>query len=449
MKKAFLTLVLLVIVIAAGTAWYVTRTPSSPFDGVQMAAANAPDLVDKGRYMARAADCVACHSVPDGKPFSGGLKMGTPLGAIYTTNITPDKQHGIGQYTLADFDRALRQGVAKDGHRLYPAMPYPSYSKMSDDEVKALYAYFMQAVAPAEVANKPSEIPSPMNIRWPLALWNLAFAPDTPYQTVAEHDSAWNRGAFLVQGPGHCGSCHTPRSVAFNEEGMDQSSPAYLSGALLDGWYAPSLRQDPNTGLGRWSEDDIYAFLKNGRNGHGVVFGSMADAYNNSTQFLADADLHAMAHYLKSLPGDPSRDGQPWAYEASTVALLTPAKRASDPGAQLYAAKCGFCHGNDGKGQTPWVPPLAGASSSLVPKADSQINVVLNGSSRVISNGMPDSYRMPPYRAQLSDKEIAEILNFVRGAWGNKGGSVAAGDVADLRKKTDPASSQVIVLQMR
>lgn len=449
LKKVLLTLVVIVLVLVAGTAWYVTRTPSSPFDGVQASASPAPDLIARGKYVARAADCVACHSVPDGKPFSGGLKMGTPLGAIYTTNITPDEQHGIGNYTLADFDRAIRQGVAADGHRLYPAMPYPSYSKMRDDDVRALYAYFMHEVKPAAVTNKPSEIPSPWNMRWPLALWNLVFAPDSPYQPVKAKDEEWNRGAFLVQGPGHCGSCHTPRGPAFNEKGMDQSSKLYLSGALLDGWYAPSLRQDPNTGLGRWSEDDIYAFLKNGRNGHGVVFGSMADAYNNSTQFLSDADLHAIAHYLKSLPGDPSRDGKAWSYDASTTAMLTPAKRAGNPGAQLYAAKCSFCHATDGKGQAPWVPPLAGATSSLVPDAASQINVVLNGSSRIIANGMPDSYRMPPYRAQLSDKQITQVLNFVRGAWGNKGGDVKPKDVADLRKRTDPASSQVIVLQMR
>ena len=449
MKKALLTLVVIVLVLAAGTTWYVTRTPSSPFDGVEASASPAPALIAQGKYVARAADCVACHSLPHAAPFSGGLKMGTPLGAIYTPNITPDKQTGIGNYTLADFDRAIRQGVAADGHRLYPAMPYPSYSKMSDADVKALYAYFMHEVKPASVPDKPSEIPSPWNIRWPLALWNLAFAPDTPYQPVQGKDAEWNRGAFLVQGPGHCGSCHTPRGLAFNEKGMDQSSKLYLSGALLDGWYAPSLRQDPNTGLGRWSEEDIYAYLKNGRNAHGVVFGSMTDAFNNSTQFLTDADLHAIAHYLKSLPGDPGRDGTPWSYDAATNSMLSPAKRAEDPGAQLYVAKCSFCHARDGKGQSPWVPPLAGATSSLVPDPASQINVVLNGAARVMANGMPDSYRMPPYRAQLSDKEIAQVLDFVRNGWGNHGGNVSQKAVADLRKRTDPASTQVIVLQMR
>lgn len=449
MKKVLTTFIAAIIVVAGALAWYVTRKPASPFDTVAAASAPSADLIAEGKYVARTADCVACHSVPGGQPFAGGLKMGTPLGDIYTTNITPDPKDGIGAYTLADFDRAIRQGVAKDGHRLYPAMPYPSYSKMSDADIRALYAYFMHDVKPQAVANTPSAIPSPMNMRWPIALWNAAFAPSRPYTPAKAHDAEWNRGAYLVQGPGHCGSCHTPRGAAFNEKGMTQNSKLYLSGALLDGWYAPSLRSDPNTGLGRWTEADIYAFLKNGRNGHGVVFGSMLEAYNNSTQFLSDADLHAIAHYLKSLPGDPARDGAPWSYSDATMAQLTPAQRMSVPGAQIFAAKCSFCHKLDGKGQDPWIPPLAGATSSLVPDAASQINVVLNGSGRVMANGMPDSYRMPPYRAQLSDKEVAEVLTFVRKAWGNHGGPVDAKGVAALRARTDPASPQVIVLQMR
>ncbi|TMV85142.1 c-type cytochrome, partial [Thioclava sp. BHET1] len=249
LKKAILTVVVILVLLVAGLFWFVTRKPSSPFDGVAAAAAPSPELLAKGEYVARTADCVACHSTPDGKPFAGGLKMGTPLGAIYSTNITPDPKTGIGHYSLADFDRALRDGVAADGHRLYPAMPYPSYAKMSDDDLRALYAYFMHEVKPADVANRPSEIAPPMNQRWPLALWNAVFAGGGSYRPVAGKDAAWNRGAYLVQGPGHCGSCHTPRSVAFNEKAMDQSSKLYLSGALLDGWYAPSLRADPNTGL--------------------------------------------------------------------------------------------------------------------------------------------------------------------------------------------------------
>ncbi len=446
MKRALLILILIVVVIAGGVTWFVNRLPTSPFDGEVSTAAPSSELVQHGELVARQTDCVACHSTPDGKPFTGGLEMGTPLGSIFATNITPDKQTGIGNYTLADFDRAVRHGVTPDGRRLYPAMPYPSYVKLTDDDVRALYAFFQHGVDPADHPNKPTGIKWPLNMRWPLALWNAVFVPSGSYQNKPSNDAAWNRGAYLVQSAGHCGACHTPRSVTMNEKALDESSAVYLSGALLDGWYAPSLRQDVNTGLGRWSEDDIYQFLKNGRNQHAVVFGSMTEAYNNSTQFMSDDDLKAIAHYLKSLPGDPARDGSPWTYQEMQVSASS-ANPA--PGASTYAARCGFCHGPDGRGQNQWVPPLAGVASSLIEHTDSQINVVLNGASRVVSNGVPDAYRMPPLRQQLSDKQIADVLTYVRSSWGNHGGPVKPEDVKTLREHTDPASATPIILQMR
>lgn len=447
MKKTLRMALVVIVVVAAGLAWFVTRTPASVFDGVAEADAPSAELVRQGEYVARLGDCVACHGTPASKPFAGGLQMGTPLGAIYTTNITPDEQTGIGRYTLADFDRAMRHGVARDGHRLYPAMPYPSYQKMSDDDIRALYAFFMHGVPAVAEQNRPTEIPWPLNIRWPLALWNAVFARSSDYQ--AGSDALLQRGAYIVQGAGHCGSCHTPRGLAMNEKALDERSPLYLSGALLDGWYAPSLRNDPNTGLGRWSEEDIHAFLKNGRNQHAVVTGSMADAFNNSTQFMSDDDLKAVAHYLKSLPGDPQRDGAPWQYDERTLAKLAVGNRQQIAGAETFVAKCSFCHGADGRGQNQWIPPLAGAASSLAEHNDSSINVTLNGSPRVVAQGIPDSYRMPPYRAQLSDQEVADVLSFVRSAWGNHGGAVSAEEVKTLRGHTDPASSEVRVLQMR
>ncbi|WP_144640254.1 cytochrome c [Bordetella genomosp. 13] len=436
---------------AAGVAWFVTRTPASAFDGDAAAQTPSDAMVRQGEYVARLSDCVACHSVPGGAPFAGGLEMATPLGSIYATNITPDKDTGIGSYSLADFDRAVRHGVARDGHRLYPAMPYPSYVKLSDDDVRALYAYFMHDVRPARQQNKPSEIEWPLNQRWPLALWNAVFTGSGSYAPVAAEsgDPLWLRGAYLVQGAGHCGSCHTPRGAAFDEKAYDERDPRYLSGALLDGWYAPSLRNDHNTGLGRWSEAEVYQFLKTGRNAHAVVFGSMTDAFNNSTQFMKDEDLKAVARYLKSLPGDPARDGKPWQYVAATQAAPGSAEFLKIPGAQTYMARCSACHGVDGRGQGQWIPPLAGSASSLVKESASHINVTLNGSGRIVADGVPDAYRMPPFRNQLSDKEIADVLSFVRTSWGNTGGAVSQADVKALRDRTDPASSEVIVLQMR
>ncbi|RAU44107.1 MULTISPECIES: cytochrome c [unclassified Pseudomonas] len=437
--------VVVCLVAAMLLAWYVTREPASSLQNDPTAVADIdPALVSRGEYVARLSDCVACHSVPNGAPFAGGLEMATPLGAIHATNITPDKETGIGSYSLADFDRALRHGVAPGGRRLYPAMPYPSYAKLNDDDVRALYAFFMKGVAPVKQANIPSSIPWPLNLRWPIALWNGVFADTTPYVAKSGQDELWNRGAYLVQGAGHCGSCHTPRGLAFNEKALDESGKPFLAGALLDGWYAPSLRDDPNTGLGRWSEAQIVQFLKTGRNQHAVVFGSMTEAFNNSTQFMSDNDLAAIARYLKSLPGDSQRDGTPWQYQA-----VSAAERLDTPGAHTYVTRCASCHGVDGQGQPEAMPPLAGATSALAKEAASAINITLNGSQRVVAAGVPDAYRMPAFREQLSDQQIAEVLTFIRTTWGNHGTAVDAQSVGKLREHTDPASSSPIILHMR
>lgn len=449
MKKALAILLPILLVIAAALAWFVTRTPASPFDGMAAMGAPSRDLIQRGEYVARLTDCVACHSTAGGAPFAGGLEMATPLGSIFTTNITPDKETGVGAYSLADFDRAVRLGVARDGRRLYPAMPYPSYAKLSDEDLRALYAFFRDGVQPVRQENRKSSVPWPLNMRWPLALWNVAFTETGAYRPDPARDDQWSRGAYLVQGAGHCGACHTPRGLAFNEKALTERSPDFLSGALLDGWYAPSLRDDANTGLGRWSEDDIYQFLKTGRNRHAVVFGSMTEAFNNSTQFMSDDDLRAIARYLKSLPGDPRRDGTPWRYDPAVNAALALPNHSHAPGAQIYMARCSYCHGADGRGQAQWMSPLAGSASSLAKESASSINVVLNGASRVVANGVPDAYRMPPFRAHLSDQEVADVLSFVRSSWGNKGGPVTPQDVKALRERTNPASSNVIILQMR
>jgi alcohol dehydrogenase (quinone), cytochrome c subunit len=239
---------LLVLGAGAAASAQQTATPSS-----------------EGEYLARAGDCVACHSVRGGKAFAGGLRLGSPMGAIYSTNITPDTDTGIGNYSLQDFDRAVRMGVAKDGHHLYPAMPYPSYAKISAADIQALYTFFMKEVPPVKQVNKEDEIPWYLSWRWPLAIWNLLFAPTRAYVAQQDHDATWNRGAYLVEGLGHCGACHTARGWAFQEKAYDDSSSAYLQGAELDAWSAPNLRGDLRTGLGGWSPDDITVFLKSGQ----------------------------------------------------------------------------------------------------------------------------------------------------------------------------------------
>jgi alcohol dehydrogenase (quinone), cytochrome c subunit len=427
--------------LSTGVTWYAHRVPSSPFSVTAERPQSSPD----GEYLARLADCVACHSTPDGEPFAGGLKMGMPMGALYSTNITPDPETGIGHYSLAEFDNALRRGVARDGHRLYPAMPYPSYAKLTDEDVRKLYGYFMLAVTAVHQSNPAPSIGFPWNQRWGLALWNAVFLPDEPYQAKAGRDPDWNRGAYLVQGLGHCGACHTQRGIAFNEKALDERSSPFLGGALLDAWYASSLRGDARLGLGRWSEADVVQFLKSGHNAHATVFGSMLDAFNNSTQFMSDADLAAIAKYLKSLS---DKDDSTFTYDPKTLQTLD-AGDASARGAVTFLNYCSTCHGRDGQGRGPLLPPLAGHPSVLERDPSSLLNVVLNGAGRLVANGVPDSYRMTPFRVLLSDEEIADVATFVRSSWGNEAPAIDVAQVHALREATDPSSDHVIVLRIR
>jgi alcohol dehydrogenase (quinone), cytochrome c subunit len=401
---------------------------------------------DKGEYLARAGDCIACHSARGGKAFAGGLRMGTPMGVIYSTNITPDPDTGIGNYSLRDFDRAVRSGIAKDGHHLYPAMPYPSYAKISDEDVQALYIFFMKDVPPVKQANKPNEIPWYRRPRWPLAVWNAIFVRSGAYMARADRDRVWNRGAYLVEGLGHCGACHTPRGWALQEKAIDERSSTYLQGAELDAWSAPNLRSDVRTGLGAWSLDDIVAFLKSGHNDRSVAFGSMLDVVNNSTPYLSDEDIRAMAAFLKSLPATASE--AQFVYDDAATSTLeggTP----QQAGAAIYLGACASCHGADGKGQAPFMPPLAGNPAVLDANPSSLINLVLNGADPLVVKGVPDAYRMPQFRVQLNDEAISGVLSFVRAAWGNGATAVTTEQVKKLRPVTDPSSDRVIVLKMR
>ena len=395
---------------------------------------NDPALVTRGAYLAKIGDCVACHTAPRGKPFAGGLPMATPMGKVFATNITPDRETGIGSWSEQDFERALRSGVSKDGHNLYPAMPYPSYAKVSDQDVAALYAYFMQGVAPVHEANRASEIPFPLNMRWPLKIWNLFFLDTAVYHDKPGKAVEWNRGAYLVQGLGHCGSCHTPRGVGFQEKALDETGSAYLTGAPLDNWYASNLTGSGKTGLGAWSQSDVKAFLKTGASSHASAFGAMTDVINDSTQALTDSDLDAIARYLKSLPGQSAASDSALSSTAETAALL--ARPASNRGAQAYATYCMHCHGIDGKGHAPLLAPLVGNPNVLESNASSLINVTLNGAGDLVLSGIPAPYRMPAYRNELNDQQIAEILTFVRGGWNNAAGSVSAAEVKKLREQT-------------
>ena len=271
-----------------------------------VAAAHAAedDLVKRGEYLAKAGDCIACHSAPQGKPFAGGLPLATPLGEIVSTNITPSKTQRHRQLHARSVQRgAARSGVRADGQHLYPAMPYTSYAKVSDDDVKALYAYFMQGVAPVDTSPPPTALPFPFNIRLSMAAWNLLFLDHQPFNADPAKSVEWNRGAYLVQGLAHCSTCHTPRNAL-----MAEDTSASLGGSVVGTWYAPNVSSDTTSGIGSWSEDEIAAYLRTGHVvGRAQAAGPMAEAVDNSFQHLSDTDLHAMAVYLKSAAAGPQR----------------------------------------------------------------------------------------------------------------------------------------------
>ncbi|WP_226476912.1 cytochrome c [Pseudomonas sp. MWU16-30323] len=392
------------------------------------------DLVKQGEYLARAGDCVACHTAKGGKPFAGGLPMETPIGTIYSTNITPDKT-GLGDYSFEDFDQAVRHGVAKNGSTLYPAMPYPSYAKVSESDMQALYAYFMKGVEPVAQANKDSDIPWPLSMRWPLAGWRWMFAPKVEdYQAQAGADPVISRGAYLVEGLGHCGACHTPRALTMEEKSLSASDgSAFLSGsAPLEGWIAKSLRGDHKDGLGSWSEDQLVQFLKTGRSDRSAVFGGMSDVVVHSMQYMSEDDLTAIARYLKSLPAVDPKD-QPHQYDKQVADALWKGDD-SKPGASVYIDNCAACHRTDGHGYTRVFPALAGNPVLQTADATSLINIVLNGGTLPATHTAPSTFTMPAFAWRLSDQEVADVVSFVRGSWGNKGQPVKASDVANLRK---------------
>lgn len=377
----------------------------------------------RGQYLARAADCQACHTVPGGQAYGGGLAMKTVFGEIVSTNITPDPDHGIGRYSLKDFDRAVRHGVAKGGHHLYPAMPYPSFARVSDQDVADLYDYFLHRVTPVAISPPKTHLPFPFNLRWFLIFWNWLFAPHTPFSADLNHDAAWNRGAYLVETLGHCGACHTPRGLAFQEHGLTPSSSRYLTGGTLEDWHAPSLRGDGRTGLGGWSEEELATFLGTGRAHGTMAFGSMSQVVTDSTQYLTDSDRAAIAHYLKDLPPGPL------AYAPPPYATQD---RQEWPGAGLYSQACASCHGIAGQG-TGRAPRLAGNPAVQSADPSSVVHILLKGGRAPDQPGTRPAI-MPGFEPALNDREIAELATYVRQGWGNRAPSVSEAMVRDERR---------------
>jgi alcohol dehydrogenase (quinone), cytochrome c subunit len=444
MRKRSLLIALVLIVIVGvgivGFALWPTRTHTI---------AATPDadaaLIEAGRYIAVAADCAACHDALGGKPFAGGLPLKTPIGTVYGANITPDSETGIGGYTLDDFDRAVRHGIGRDGATLYPAMPYPSYAKLTDADVIALYAYFMHGVAPVVQQSRPAGIPFPLSMRWPLAIWRKVLVPaaDGPFDVSRYADPVVARGAYLVQGPGHCGACHTPRAWTLEEQGLDERAPTYLAGGqVIDGWAAPNLRSNAGDGLGSWSASDVGEVLQTGRSIRHAVFGApMGDVILRSTQHLKPDDLRAIALYLKTLPPATGSVGTFTADDATARALA--AGEESGPAAKLYIDNCAACHLTNGKGPNGAFPAIAGNSIVLGADPTSLIHIVLTGAKIPPTRERPSALGMPGFGWRLSDEQVAQLLTFVRKSWGNNAPAVDASHVAALRSTLKEQTAEV------
>ena len=441
-KKIVLGLAIAGAVVFAGAYGYaVAPTETRKIEpGPQLAnLANGakPDagLIEKGRYVATASDCIACHTAPGGKEFAGGRVIQSPIGNMYATNVTPDKETGIGNYSLDDFDRAVRHGIVPSGGTLYPAMPFPSYARMSDDDMRALYAYFMHGVEPVKQANRDNEISWPLSTRWPLGIWRKTFVPvQGPMDLTKYADGRIARGAYLVQSLGHCGSCHTPRAATLNELALDESGPEYLAGGpLIDGWLAVNLRGDKVDGMGNWTAQDIVDTLKTARNKHSGVLGEpMQDVVKHSTQNMTDDDLMAMALYIKSLPESGNKKATFAANDATVQKIMQ--GNDSERGVQLYLDNCAACHRVDGKAAGDVFPALPGNPTVLQEDPTSLIRVILAGARLPSTHTAPSDLGMPGFAWRLSDEETAQLVTFVRNSWGNQASPVGAAEVAKVRK---------------
>jgi fructose 5-dehydrogenase cytochrome subunit len=411
--------------------------PSGP--PVQSAA-----MIDRGKYLATAADCAACHTAPGGNRFAGGLPITTPLGTIYSTNITPSAEFGIGQYTEEEFSRAIRHGIRRDGARLYPAMPYTSYSKFTGEDTHALYLYFMREVVPVDARAPETKLPFPMNIRLSMTVWNFlflntqVFAPD-PWQSAE-----WNRGAYLVQGAAHCGTCHTPRGFLMQE----QTSRA-LSGAQVGPWYAPNITSDPVSGIGSWTNQELVAYLRTGRlPGKAQAAGSMGEAVEHSFQYLSAADLNAIATYMKSVgpARDPAADGSRFTagrrfYELDVLRgrnAISSDSSANPTGAELFQGNCASCHSPDGQGSRDgYYPSLFHNSATGAKNATNLIAAILYGVDRTVSGRqafMPGFGGQPTDANQLSDRDIAVLGTYVLTHYGPGDTTITEQQVNEVRR---------------
>jgi mono/diheme cytochrome c family protein len=394
--------------------------------GVPAALANA-DPVKRGEYLARAADCLVCHTAPGGAQYAGGLAFPLPFGTLYSTNITSDKNTGIGNYNDQDFLNAVQRGIRRDGARLYPAMPYASYTYMADADALAIKAYLFSL--PAVHADNPADtLTFPFNQRWSMVFWSLLFNADARFAPNTAQSAAWNRGAYLAEALAHCGECHTPRNLAFALDNRKK-----FAGAVAAGWKAFNITSDKDTGIGGWSDDEVFAYLANGHaQGRGTAAGPMGEAVDQSFSQLAPADIRALVSYVHSVPAVTSS-------EPATIAPPAPASpkeggvTADATGKTVFEQACVSCHNWTGVSAISPFATIAGARAVNDPTATNVVQIVISGTARHTPDGIVS---MPAFGGAYSDAEIAAVANYVTTRFGSAPSNLTGKDVADLRKQT-------------
>jgi mono/diheme cytochrome c family protein len=381
------------------------------------------DLLERGRALTIAGDCVACHTEAGGARYAGGRAIDTPFGTLLSPNLTPDPEAGLGSWSDDEFVAAVRDGQGR-GHHLYPAMPYPYFSRMSRADVLAIRAY-LNTLEPVRHKVEPNQLPFPFNIRMSMIGWNALFFKPGELAPVANKSAEWNRGAYLVEGPGHCGACHTDKNFLGGDK-ADRS----LQGGLLQGWFSPDLTGDPRTGLGSWAVEDVVAYLQSGHNKHAAATGPMAEVVADSTSHMPEADLRAMAAYLKDLP---PHDKAP--------TPLAPTDPVMQSGEALYVDHCAACHAAAGTGVADLFPPLKGSPMAQSNDPASLLQIVLHGTQNVATDRAPTGPSMPSFGWKLSDAQVADVLTYIRNAWGNAASRVSA--IAVKSARAQPPSAQL------
>jgi mono/diheme cytochrome c family protein len=371
----------------------------------------------RGKALTMAADCASCHTADPSRPFAGGKRIDTPFGGIYSPNLTPDRDTGLGAWSDEEFYRALHNGVAPDGSRYYPAFPYPNFTKFVRDDVLAIRAY-LATLTPVHNSPPPPQLRWPLNYRVLMRGWNLLFFRPGIFELNQQKSAEWNRGGYLVTGAAHCGGCHTPKNIL----GADKRGRAF-GGGLVQGWFAPRLDSAERSGLKSWSADDIVEYLQSGRNGKSHAGGLMAEVVVNSTSKMSDADVRAVAVYLKDLPiGAPEPTVSP------------PPQADMTAGAAIYARACIACHEADGTGAPRIYPPLPGNANLQSADSSSTLRIILDGAQTVTTLRAPNTGSMPAYAEQLSDQQVADVANYIRNSWGNAAPLVTPAQVAKARK---------------